>query len=59
MKFIYVFGLDARNDMLSLGYELIKGDESASIYVFENSHKACFELDELDIPHVLSNVLTF
>lgn len=59
MNFIYVFGIEARNDMLSMGFTLIKGDESASVFVFENSHKACFELEELGIPHVISNTLTF
>lgn len=58
MDFIYVFGKEHRDRMLNMGYRLLKHSESQDLYVFDNPDKMNFSLD-LDIPHVLTNVLTF
>lgn len=56
-RFIYVFGEDAKNTLISLGYTLLKKDIKQEIYVFENSNDLCFELNSWE--WVFSDILTF
>ncbi len=58
MRFIYVMDEKAKKKMLRHGYALIKEDKENSIWIFENKDVMNFELD-VDVPYVLSNVLTF
>lgn len=57
MKFIYVFSLNDKEKLQNAGFTLLKEDAKNSIYIFANSEKMVFELD--NVGHVLSNVLTF
>ena len=43
--------------LISQGYILIKEDNKNSLYIFKNKEDINFNL--LDIPHLLSNTLTF
>lgn len=55
--FIYVFKKEDRDNLLSLGYEMLKADESASVFVFLNDSKQTFSKDDMEF--ALSDVLTF
>lgn len=56
-KFVYVFAEDARDKLISLGYNLVKADCRQNIYVFENKQTFTFSLNEMEF--VLSDTLTF
>ena len=56
-KFIYVFSVEDKNKLLSLGYSLIKSDENQDIYVFDNSGE--FKFSSNDMNFVLTDTLTF
>lgn len=56
-KFVYVFSVQDKELLLSLGYHLIKSDDRLDIYVFDNSGVVCFS--DSDIECVLTNTLTF
>lgn len=56
-KFIYVFGEDAKNILLSENYTLLKSDKKNNIYVFENKPGQCFSFN--NISFALSDTLTF
>ena len=56
-NFIYVFSIEDKNKLLSLGYGLIKSDENQNIYVFDNVGKSKFSSNDMNF--VLTNTLTF
>lgn len=56
-SFIYVFGDEGRDIMLSRQYELLKSDEHNHIYVFVNKDEQNFACD--GVPYALSDTLTF
>lgn len=56
-EFIYVVGTDARDKMISRGYQLLKPNENSDVYVFLNNDTENFA--QLDIPCVFSSMLTF
>lgn len=56
-EFIYVVGTDARDKMISRGYQLLKSNENSDVYVFLNNNTENFA--QLDIPCVFSSMLTF
>lgn len=55
--FIYVMDVESKDKLINLGYELLKNDEKNTIWVFSNKEDRQF--DSLDIPCVVSDVLTF
>lgn len=55
--FIYVFSDQSKEQMLSLGYELIKADRANDIYVFAFSDHMDFA--DADISYILSDTLSF
>lgn len=57
MRFIYVMSLNDKKKLERLGYKLLKADENNSVYVFENKAELNFSVG--DMPHILSNTLTF
>ena len=63
MEFIYVYGDQYRDQLLLMGYQLLKADPRGNIYVFHVGRDALFSaessLDEAGIPYITSNVLTF
>jgi len=56
-KFIYVFSVQDKELLQTLGYHLIKSDERLDIYVFGNTGTLRFS--DSDIECVLTNTLTF
>lgn len=54
--FIYVMDEDSRDELLALGYKLIRSDETAGIWVFDDPSKLNFS-KELHVPHVASTML--
>lgn len=58
MSFIYVMDEESRDQLLSMGYKLIKENEANGVWVFDNPDKLSFSA-ELNVPHVASNILTF
>lgn len=57
MKFVHVFGDEARCIMISRGYQYLYSIEGADVHVFLNKDTENFA--ELDIPCVFSDTLTF
>lgn len=57
MKFIYVFGDEAKEKMCSLGYKLLKSNKNTQVHIFANRNE--MEFSALGIPCVLSDTLTF
>ena len=57
MRFIYVMSANDKEKLEKLGYNLLKADEVNSVYVFENKVELNFSVG--DMPHILSNTLTF
>lgn len=55
--FIYVFGKEGRDILLSKHYELLKSDDAKQIYVFVNKREQNFACD--DMTYALSDTLTF
>lgn len=58
MSFIYVMDEASRDQLKALGYKLIKCDEVNRVWIFDNPDKLNFST-ELNVPHVVSNILTF
>lgn len=56
-NFIYVFTESDRDRLLSLGFTILKADESTDIYVFVNNGQQKFTVD--DMKFALSDTLTF
>ena len=56
-NFIYVFTKSDRGRLLSLGFTILKADESTDIYVFVNNGQQKFTVD--DMKFALSDTLTF
>lgn len=56
-KFIYVFGEKDRDQLISLGYELLKQDKAQNIFVFVNQEKQKFS--KLELPYLVTDTLTF
>lgn len=56
-KFIYVFNNEAKENLLSQGFVLLKENKEKSLYVFENKNQLIFDLSNTDF--VYSNMLTF
>lgn len=56
-KFLYVFGKEARDRLLSANYTLLKSDEKNEVYVFANQMDMAFVL--ADISFIRSNTLAF
>lgn len=55
--FIYVFGDEGRDILLSKQYELLKSDNAKHIHVFLNKDEQNFACD--GVTYALSNTLTF
>lgn len=55
--FLYVFSKQERDALISIGYALLKSDETNDIYIFENQNELRFNVD--DIQAVQSDTLTF
>lgn len=55
--FIYVMDKTSKDMLLSYGYELLKENNTKSIWVFVNKPDQNF--DVFDIPCVVSDTLTF
>lgn len=55
--FIYVFGEEGRDILLSRQYELLKSDDAKHIYVFVNKDDQNFACD--GVTCALSDTLTF
>lgn len=55
--FLYVFGDEGRDILLSKQYELLKSDKAKQIYVFLNKDEQNFACD--GVTYALSNTLTF
>ncbi len=56
-KFLYVFSENERDELLKLGYSLIKSDIECGIFVFENQAKLSF--DKKTVEAIPSDTLTF
>ncbi len=63
MHFIYVMSAKDKDEMLSLGYSLVKEDTRNSMWVFQNKDTTTFacedEISGAGIKFVLSSTLTF
>lgn len=55
--FIYVMDKRSKNALIKRGYSLLKEDSRNHVWVFAN--KADAQFDDLDIPCVISDTLTF
>lgn len=56
-KFIYVFDVASKVELLRAGYKLITEDPEQNVFVFANSANINFALN--NITHVMTNTLTF
>lgn len=56
-KFIYVFNHDTRDDLIKLGFTILKSDDDNGIYVFANQPSLLFAIS--DASYLLSDTLTF
>lgn len=56
-KFIYVFSVDDKNNMVAAGYRLLRADEKRQMYVFENTNTLKFSNGVFK--YVVSDILTF
>ena len=56
-RFIYVFGEDAKNQLLTEDYQLLKCDTKNNVYIFVNKPEQRFAFN--DIAYTLSDVLTY
>lgn len=62
MSFIYVMTERDADQMLQLGYKLLKKAPDMNVYIFQNKDVTNFALDELcvaEVQFVTSDVLTF
>lgn len=58
MKFVYVFGKEDRDKLLTAGYQLLKADTQNDIYTFRADDKLNFALNDV-VEFVESDKLTF
>ena len=56
-NFLYVFDKESRDELLSIGFRLLKSDNKNEVYVFANQMEMAFELS--DVSFVRSDTLTF
>lgn len=56
-KFLYVFNPEARDELSSAGFKLLKSDTKNDVYVFVNRADMTFTLN--DVSFVRSNTLIF
>ena len=56
-KFRYVFCRQDRDELLALGYQLLKEDDANRMYVFANREVQTFST--LKLPHLTTDTLTF
>lgn len=56
-KFLYVFDKESRDELISVGFKLLKSDKKNDVYIFVNRMDMAFEL--ADISFVRSDTLTF
>lgn len=56
-NFLYVFDKESRDELLSIGFRLLKSDNKNDVYVFANRNDMAFELSEISF--VRSDTLTF
>ena len=56
-NFIYVFSVKDRDELIRMGYELLKEDAAKNIFVFINNGRQDFDAKQLRF--VASNTLTF
>lgn len=56
-KFIYVFDKDARDELLSAGFKLLKSDKKNEVYIFANQMDMAFAL--AGISFIRTDTLTF
>lgn len=57
MKFIYVFGEEAKEKMCAMGYKLLKSNMQCQVHIFANKNE--LEFSAMGIPCVMSDTLTF
>ena len=57
--FIYVDSEEARDYLLEQGYELLKHSDRGPIWVFTNKSEVSFAEVDVDVPCVVSDILTF
>ena len=55
--FLYVMDTESRDQLLSLGFELLKENDKKTVWVFVNKPDQTF--DVVNVPCVVSDVLTF
>ena len=59
-NFIYVFKKEDMNKLLSLGFKIIKSDESMDIYVFDAKSNGNYSEKDLDsVNCVFTHFMTF
>lgn len=63
MRFVYVMKKEDKDQMVAMGYSLIKEDKRNHIWVFENKDVTTFasedEITNAGVSFVLSDMLTF
>lgn len=57
--FIYVMDMESRDKLLDRGYKLVKANERNDMWIFSLPDHLQFSADLDDVPHVVSNRLTF
>lgn len=57
--FIYVMDMESRDKLLDRGYKLIKANERNDMWIFDLPDHLRFSSDLDDVPHVVSNRMTF
>jgi hypothetical protein len=56
-RFLYVFDENARDELITAGFQILKSDKQNNVYVFANRMDMAFELS--NVTFVRSNTLTF
>lgn len=51
--FIYVMDEESRDELLAMGYKLIRSDDVAHVWVFDDPTRLQFT-KELKVPHIMS-----
>lgn len=57
-KFIYVFSIEDRDELVEAGYQLLKADTKNNIYTFRACDDLLFALNNVE-EYMESNKLTF
>lgn len=58
MKFIYVMDSESKERLMGMGFTLLKEDDRTGVCMFLNACGKYADAD-IDVPHVLSNIMTF